>query len=120
MTDERTDAPTEMADLLDAIDESREEVESSLEDLLIFPNGEGLRRAMEGLASHFALEGEVMRSGRGCTTAGSSLSFPERDRDWAVEEQDRIMGIASGELNRRRRAPPSSTPSTSCGSGNSN
>ena len=107
------DAPTAtMMDRLDAMDDSREDVESSLEDLLIFPNRDGLRRVVDGMASHFALEGEIMRI---ITCIGSSL--PERDCScsWVVEEQDRILGIANGELNEQRTTP--STTST-CVTGN--
>ena len=45
---------------LDAMDESREDVESSLEDLIIFPNRDGLRRVVDGMASHFALEDRIV------------------------------------------------------------
>jgi hypothetical protein len=91
---------------MDAMDESREDVESSLEDLIIFPNRDGLRRVVDGMASHFALEEEIVRTCIG--------SFPERGCSWVAEEQDQIMGIASAELSKRR------TPSTASTCGTSN
>jgi len=102
-----------MMDRLDAMDDSRDVVESSLEDLLIFPNRDGLRRVVDGMASHFALEGEIMRTITCCV--GSLL--PERDCScsWVVEEQDRIMGIANGELNEQRTTP---LTTSTCGTGN--
>lgn len=94
-----------MISFLDEIDDSREDVEMSLEDLLIFPNRDGLRRAMDKMASYFALEGYIVRKNIGSFTNDDFVTM-------ILEKQERIAGIATVELNKHQQQPAST--STCC------
>jgi hypothetical protein len=96
---------------LDEIDDTREDVDISLEDLLIFPNRDGLRRAVDKMASYFALEGEIMRKNIG--------SFTDGDYGSMIEDQENVAGIAMGELNKQQQQQQQQPASTStCKSNN--
>ena len=71
------------------MDESHDEIEYSLEDLLIFPTRKGLRRSIELIEASFVLEVEIMKQ----------LGVPKQTNESMMNEQREIVDIAKNELD---------------------
>ena len=84
------------------MDDHREEIEESLENLLIFPTREGLRRSIRMIESYFSLEMQLTKD----------KGVKEHQYNTIVEEQQRIVKIATDALDRSQVAT-----SKSCESG---
>ena len=84
------------------MDDNREEIEESLEDLLIFPTREGLRRSIRMIESYFSLEVQLAKD----------KEVKEQQYETIVEEQRRIVKIATDALDRSQLVT-----SNSCESG---
>jgi 5'-deoxynucleotidase YfbR-like HD superfamily hydrolase len=84
------------------MDDSREEIEESLENLLIFPTREGLRRSIRMIQSYFSLEVQLTKD----------KGVKEQQLETIVEKQQRIVKIATDALDRSQVAT-----SKSCESG---
>ena len=82
------------------MDEKYEEIEDSLEDLLIFPTRKGLRQSMEMIEAYFAIEVEIMD--RRQLREGHDQKQHHR-RSTIEEEQQTILNIAKSELNERKQ-----------------
>lgn len=82
-------------------DDNREEIEESLEDLLIFPTREGLRRSIRMIESYFSLEVQLAKD----------KGVKEQQYDTIVEEQRRIVKIATDALDRSQAVTSSSCES---------
>jgi len=75
----------------DEMNEQREEIEESLDDLLIFPTLKGFRRSTEAIKSYFALEIEFMKQHNSDDAASQSIT----------DSHEAIKGIGMKELNGR-------------------
>jgi hypothetical protein len=96
---------TEVSLDLEVMDEKLEEIDDSLEDLLIFPTRKGLLRSMEKMEAYFAMEVELMKQ-RGLQSNSG------RRYQSAVEEQQAILDIAKNELNNRSQVGSASCCNT--------
>ena len=85
------------------MDDNREEIEESLEDLLIFPTREGLRRSIRMIESYYCLEVQLAKD----------KGVKEQQYNTIVEEQLRIVKIATDALDRSQAV----TSRSSCESG---
>jgi hypothetical protein len=75
----------------DMMEEKQEEIEESLDDLLIFPTQKGLRRSMDMIEAYSMLEVQMMKQ-RGIS---------EQQQHSSIEEQQHILDIARNELHNR-------------------
>ena len=75
----------EFSKAVDRIEEEQEEIDDALEDLLIFPTQNVLRRLVQRLENHFAHEEAFLKQ----------WNVPSRDSDAQVQGQQRIMNLAS-------------------------
>ena len=71
------------------IEERYDEIEESLDDLLIFPTRKGLRRSIEMMKALFVLEIETMKQ----------LEIPAQISQSIMEEQQAILDAAKKELD---------------------
>mmetsp|Transcript_5674 Transcript_5674/g.8614 ORF Transcript_5674/g.8614 Transcript_5674/m.8614 type:complete len:94 (+) Transcript_5674:125-406(+) len=88
----------------DTIDEKHEEIEESLEDLLIFPTQKGLRRSMDMIKAYFVFEATIMRK----------IGFRDEDYQSTMEDQRHILNNAVKELNKGTQLAASSSACESC------
>ena len=93
-----------------------EEIDDSLEDLLIFPTQAGLKRSLQLMEDYFALERDVLVEQRR-TRRISSSDHDDRQQpsleDALVSRQSSILSIAQSELtNRKTISLSTSTPAT--------
>lgn len=73
----------------DGMDEKYEDIEESLENLLIFPTRKGLRRSFEMIEAYFIIEVEIMQQ----------LGISEQKHQSILEDQEIIVNIAKDELS---------------------
>ena len=71
------------------MEEKRDEIEESLEDLLIFPTRKGLRRSLDMITSYFDMEVQSMED----------IAVPESKRQSILNDQNNIVNMAKKELN---------------------
>mmetsp|Transcript_46048 Transcript_46048/g.139767 ORF Transcript_46048/g.139767 Transcript_46048/m.139767 type:complete len:94 (-) Transcript_46048:662-943(-) len=72
------------AEAVSRIEEEHEAIDEVMEDLLIFPSEDILRRALKIIESHFASEETFMKQ----------CKFGEEDLDSQIEDQQRILSMA--------------------------
>lgn len=82
----------EMNSTLNTLKEEQEDVSDSLEDLLIFPSRQGLRRLMGIIQHYFAMEMEALSSG------GDSLTLDEQHQS-IVSDQKELLDLCMKELD---------------------
>ncbi len=82
--------------MTDTLEEARENVEESLDDLLIFPTKKGLRRSMKKIIEYFTSELEVIKG----------MEVSEKHSQSTFEEQENIVNIAKRELNKSAQDIP--------------
>ena len=74
------------------IEEIQEDIEESLDDLLIFPTKEGLRITTHMITSYFQLEVETMKQYNG-------TKISDQQYESIVSDQETVVDIATRELN---------------------
>jgi len=87
------------------MDESYEMVDLSLEDLLIFPTEQGLRRSMGMIEAYFSMEVGIMQKW--------GTEQRQNHYESIIHEHEAILNIAKIELN-KSQAPGSSCATESC------
>ena len=90
----------------DDMNEQRDDIEDSLDDLLIFPTRQGLRRSIDTMKSYFAKEIEFMKQQNNSSSSILSQSI--------IEGHEAVLKIGMKELNNRTQNVATSSSCESC------
>ena len=91
----------------DDMNEHRDDIEDSLDDLLIFPTRQGLRRSIDTMKSYFAKEIEFMKQQN---NSSSKISQSQS----IIESHEAVLKIGMKELNNRTQNVATSSSCESC------
>ena len=94
-------------DTPDDMNEQRDDIEDSLDDLLIFPTRQGLRRSIDTMKSYFAKEIEFMKQQN---NSSSKISQSQS----IIESHEAVLKIGMKELNNRTQNVATSSSCESC------